>query len=77
VNEQQLTEELGRAYRCIVGFYTAHFRGESLDRTALVYQCTVIGAAQRFVFDGELDGSNYFEGKSLDVLRDALKEHAL
>lgn len=68
----QLREELERAYRCICGFHTKLRKGELLDRTALAYHSTTIGAARRFVLDGRLDGATYFEGKPVQVLHAAL-----
>lgn len=71
---QQLREELERAYRCICGFSTAHRKGELLDDTAFAYHSPTIGAARRFIIGGNtLEGARYFEGKKIEVLRDALK----
>ena len=68
----RLKIELGRAYRCIRGFWTATEKGQSLDKTAIAYHSPTIGAACRFVSEGSLDGSEYFIGKPVDVLHNAL-----
>jgi hypothetical protein len=68
-----LEKELGRAYRCIRGFWTVTHKGEVADRTMLAYHSPTIGAACRFVADGSLDGAEYFIGKQVDVLHAALK----
>lgn len=73
MTEEQMKEELERAYRCICGFSTARRKGEILDDTAFVYHSATIAAARRFVLQGELDGARYFEGKKIEVLHDALK----
>jgi hypothetical protein len=72
---ERLTRELERAYRCIVGFSTAHRKGELLDSTAFAYHSPTIGAARRFVIEDtdEIDGADYFDGKHVSVLHDALK----
>lgn len=67
-----LKRELERAYRCICGFSTARRKGDILDDTAFAYHSPTIGAARRFVLDGQLDGAAYFEGKPVDVLHKAL-----
>ena len=72
MTEEQLRKELERAYRCIVGFHSAHRKGELLDKTAFGYHSMTIGAARRFVKEGELDGSDYFIGKKPDALHAAL-----
>jgi hypothetical protein len=71
---ERLEEELGRAYRCIRGFYSFVQRDVSPDRSFLAYQSPTIGAAIRFVSEGALDGAAYFEGKPIDVLQAALKQ---
>lgn len=68
-----LETELGRAYRALHGFYAVFARGEPPNKAMLGYHSTTIAAAARFVNGGSLDGSKYFEGKSVDVLHDALK----
>lgn len=69
---ERLKKELERAYRCIRGFWTAHEKGETLARTPVAYHCTTIGAACRFVSSGALDGAEYFVGKPVEVLHNAL-----
>jgi hypothetical protein len=66
------TVELERAYRAIRGFYTAAQKGVVPDKTMLAYHSPTIAAACRFVKTGELDGSDYFIGQPLEVLRAAL-----
>ncbi len=72
MNEEQLRKELERAYRCIMGFSTAHLKGEKLDKTAFGYHSPTIAAARRFVREGHLDGSEYFIGKPVAVLHEHL-----
>ena len=67
-----LEKELARAYRCIRGFWTAAKEGNVIDKTALAYHSPTIGAACRFVADGALDGAEYFIGKNVSVLHQAL-----
>lgn len=69
-NMDQLRTELGRAYRCIQGMHNALTRGISFNAEA--YHSPTIGAAKRFVFEGALDGSEYFIGKPVDLLHKAL-----
>lgn len=68
-----LRRELERAYRCITGLHTAARDGKLPEVDVLAYQSPVIGAARRFVIEGKLDGAEYFEGKHVSVLHDALK----
>lgn len=72
MTEDQMKKELERAYRCITGFHTMLRKGELLDKTAFAYHSPTIGAARRFVLEGQLDGSDYFEGKQAEVLHAAL-----
>jgi hypothetical protein len=64
--------ELERAYRAIRGFWTAAQKGEAPGKTMLAYHSPTIAAACRFVATGELDGSEYFVGKPVDVMHEAL-----
>lgn len=64
--------ELGRAYRCIQSMHNA-LNAAQLDFPASGYHAPIIGAAKRFIFEGELDGSDYFIGKSVEVLHAALR----
>jgi hypothetical protein len=77
-NERQCVidceKELERAYRCIRGFWTATKKGEPLDGTALTYHSPTIAAACRFVADGKLDGAEYFIGKHVSVMHEALDQ---
>jgi hypothetical protein len=69
MNEEQLRRELERAYRCIQGLLHAQ---ETNHPFAYGYHQLTIGAAKRYVFLGELDGSEYFIGKDIKVLQEAL-----
>ena len=73
---ERLRTELGRAYRALHAFAFADREGKRLNETAVMYHSPTIGAAARFVREGALDGSQYFIGKSADVLHAALRgEH--
>jgi hypothetical protein len=67
--ELRLEKELGRAYRALGGIYACVVRSEP---PPLAYHCMAIGAAIRFIDEESLDGSDYFEGKSVDVLHEVL-----
>ena len=67
-----LKTELGRAYRCIMGMHTA-LKAANVEFGSSGYHTPTIGAAKRFVWEGELDGSNYFIGKPVEVLHAALR----
>jgi hypothetical protein len=69
---ERLQEELGRAYRAIHGFHNARRKGELLADAPYAYHAPTIAAAGRFVREGALDGSEYFMGKPVEVLREAL-----
>lgn len=62
--------ELGRAYRCVQGMHHALSEGAAFSSEA--YHAPTIGAAKRFVFEGAIDGSEYFTGKHVSVLHAAL-----
>lgn len=64
---QHLQEELGRAYRAVLGFSR-----EVNDGTMMAYHLPTLAAAKRFVYEGSFDGSVYFDGRSVDTLRAAL-----
>ena len=64
--------ELGRAYRALRGFYGKAIKGELPDKTMLAYHSPVIAAALRFVHEGALDGAQYFIGKHVSVMHEAL-----
>lgn len=72
MTEEQLREELERAYRCISGFYVSRRKGELLDKTTFAYHSPTVAAARRYVTEGELDGSEYFIGKNVSVMHAAL-----
>jgi len=65
----QARTELGRAYRCIQGMHNALNKGSTFDDG---YHSLTLGAAKRFVFEGAIDGSDYFVGKKVEVLHAAL-----
>lgn len=73
LNAEQLKEELGRAYRALRGFWSCYEKGTLPDRTMIAYHSPTIGAAMRFVNEGALDGTIYFEGKPVDLLHKALR----
>jgi hypothetical protein len=70
---EHLRTELERAYRALAAYTNAHDRGETLPAHAAAYHSTTEAAAKRFVNHGSLDGSEYFIGKSVDVLHAALR----
>lgn len=71
--EEQMSKELARAYRCICGLYSAIRQGRLPDETMLTYHSPIIGASRRFVIEEQHDGSDYFIGKPVSVLHEALK----
>lgn len=70
----QARGEQERAYRCIQGMHNAMNKGTPFDEG---YHSLTLGAAKRFVFEGALDGSDYFVGKKVEVLHAALALPAL
>lgn len=62
-----LQDELGRAYRAVLGFSS-----EFNDGTMMAYHLPTLAAAKRFVYEGSLDGASYFDGRSIDTMRAAL-----
>lgn len=68
--------ELGRAYRCIQGLHNA-LTAMKADIPGNGYHALTIAAAKRFIFEGALDGSEYFEGKHVSVLHAALRLPAI
>lgn len=65
----QARTEQERAYRCIQGMHNALHKGIPFDEG---YHSLTLGAAKRYVFEGALDGSDYFVGKKVEVLHAAL-----
>lgn len=63
--------ELGRAYRCIQAMHNG-LTAIQADFPGNGYHTPIIAAAKRFVWEGAIDGSDYFIGKHVDVLRAAL-----
>lgn len=63
--------ELGRAYRCIQAMHNA-MQTLPMSSFPFAYHSLTIGAAKRFVYEGQLDGSEYFIGKTPEVLHEAL-----
>lgn len=70
---ERLRMELERAYRALFGFWNATQKGQVLGEAAQSYHAPTIAAACRSVNDGSLDGSEYFIGKPVSVLHDALR----
>lgn len=70
MTDDELKRELGRAYRCIQGMHHALKTGGDF---ADGYHALTVAAAKRFVYEGALDGSEYFIGKPPEVLNEALK----
>ena len=70
---EHLRTELGRAYRALAAYMNAADSGEPLSKAAFAYHSLTQAAAKRFVNHGALDGSEYFIGKSVDVLHAALR----
>lgn len=68
---QQLRTELGRAYRCIKGMHNALTTLQA-EMPGNGYHLPTVAAANRFVFEDSLDGTDYFIGKPVDVLHAAL-----
>jgi len=74
---ERLRTELGRAYNALVAYTNARDRGAPLPDHAIAYHSLTEAAAKRFVNHGALDGSEYFIGKSVDVLHAALRGEEL
>ena len=64
--------ELGRSYRCIQALHNS-LTAMQAEIPGNGYHALTIGAAKRYVFEGAMDGSEYFIGKSVSVLQEALK----
>lgn len=64
---EHLQDELGRAYRAVLGFSR-----EVNDGTMMAYHLPTLAAAKRFVYEGSFDGASYFDGRSVETLRTAL-----
>lgn len=67
-----LEQELGRAYRALLGYSNAAAKGEAPDSAMRAYHSPTVAAAKRFVYEEALDGTAYFDGKSVEVLHKAL-----
>lgn len=63
--------ELGRAYRCIQAMHNA-LTAMQADIPGNGYHSPTIAAAKRFVWEGAIDGTDYFVGKPVAVLHAAL-----
>lgn len=72
MTEAKLRLELERAYRAIMGFYSASVNGKLPEKTMLAYHSPTIAAAVRYVGEEALDGSQYFIGKHFTVMQDTL-----
>lgn len=71
MTEEELKVELGRAYRCIQGMHNT-MQAWEVNFPAMAYHSPTIAAAKRFVFEGALDGAEYFIGKPVSVMHEAL-----
>lgn len=69
MTEEQLKTELARAYRCIQGLHNTLETGNTAH---LGYHRPTIAAAKRFVFLGDMAGSDYFTGQPPEVMHTAL-----
>lgn len=69
---QRLEKELCHAYRAVRGYYSCTADHQP-SQGVRVYHCLTNAAAIRFVDEGSLEGSGYFEGKPVDVLNDVLR----
>jgi len=69
---ERLKKELGRAYRALHGFYYAFANGET-PKPMVGYHSLTIAAARRYMTEKSYDGTEYFVGKHVDVLREVLK----
>lgn len=67
------TKELEKAYRALRGLYHYATQNKLPPQHVLNYHAPTIAAAIRFVDEDALDGSEYFDGKSVDVLHQALR----
>ena len=65
----RLTTELQRAWRCVRGFHSFSQRGELPDNAFRAYHILTIAAAVRYVSERSMDGSEYFIGKDIDVVK--------
>ena len=70
----RLQTELGKAYRVVHGFYSKLRKNERPDPAMLAYHSMTLAAAGRFVREGSLDGSNYFEGKPVEIMKQELSK---
>lgn len=68
-----LEHELDRAYRALCGYAKAAEKGTVLGDATVAYHAPTVAAAKRWTLEGEMDGSDYFIGKPVDVLHAALK----
>ena len=71
MTEEQLKEELGRAYRCIVGLYNKIPQNEKKG-AMFFYHSLTIAAAKRCVYKDQMDGAEYFVGKGVEELHNAM-----
>lgn len=71
---ERLKKELGRAYRAVRGFYSVLSKGQKPSDAMMAYHSPTVAASIRFVNEGALDGSEYFIGKHIDVMRSVLAD---
>lgn len=67
-----LEKELDRAYRALCGYAKSADKGEPLGETTIAYHSPTVAAAKRHTILGETDGAEYFIGKHVSVLHEAL-----
>lgn len=73
MTNEELKTELERAYRALRGLYGIVAKGGVPDNAWRGYHGPTLAAAIRFVNEGALDGSEYFIGKHVSVMQEALK----
>lgn len=73
---RDVERELERAYRAVYALYNEYTCSPQYDPTKYAHICLTLGAAARFVLDGRLDGADYFVGKHIDVLHEALRTYS-
>lgn len=70
-----LKKELERAYRAIYGFHNAWVKHERFGDIPVAYHSCTIAAAARSVKEHSLEGADYFVGKHVSVLQEALEHY--
>lgn len=70
---ERLETELGRAYRALHVMAACARDGRKPGNATLAYHSPTIGAAARFIHEDSLEGADYFIGKDVSILHEALK----